>query len=80
MQRTGHTRLVKLAQCSWLGSTHLAHSAGGWHAAASTATFASAAGPATKEGSEAKKEAKKSALQSFFGAIKVPTFCRLIFA
>ena len=36
----------------------------------SKACFASAAGAATKEGSEAKKEAKKSALESVFSALK----------
>lgn len=36
----------------------------------SRASFASAAGAATKEGSDAKKEAKKSALESVVGAVK----------
>ena len=37
----------------------------------SRAGFASAAGAATKEGSDAKKEAKKSVLESVVGAVKV---------
>ena len=39
----------------------------------SKACFASAAGAATKEGSEAKKEVKKSALESAISAVKAST-------
>lgn len=39
------------------------------------ACFASAADAAIKEGPEAKKEAKKSLLQSFLGAAKVTFLC-----
>ena len=43
----------------------------------SKACFASAASAATKEGSEAKKEAKKSALEYVFSALKASYCCQL---
>ena len=68
------TRLLRFAQATdiqWLSSAFVGRSVVSLPQTASKAGFASAAGAATKEGSEAKKEAKKTALQSFFGAVKV---------
>ncbi len=75
MLRNGAGNLAKSARVTWLCQLPQAplKSEQAFQSAPpliSRACFASAAGAATKEGSEAKKEVKKSALESFLSAVK----------